>query len=57
MRRETSARSSGATSFHDAIGANEGCGSNNVYWDPKSDTIYWSFFWSDTVVQLDRETG
>jgi len=43
--------------FHDSIGANEGCGSNNVYWDPNSDTIYWSFFWSDTVVQLDRETG
>ena len=44
--------------FHDAIGAaDQGCGSNNVYWDPKTDTVYFSFFWSDTVVHLDRATG
>ncbi len=43
--------------FHEAIGASDPCGSNNVYWDPKTDTVYYSFFWSDTVVHLDRETG
>jgi hypothetical protein len=43
--------------FHEAIGVEEACGSNNVYWDPKSDTVYFSFFQSDTVVHLDRESG
>jgi len=44
--------------FHESIGASgEACGSNNVYWDPETDTVYYSFFWSDTVVHLDRETG
>ena len=45
--------------LHDALGVDpdQGCGSNNVWWDPKTDTVYFSFFWSDTVVHLDRETG
>jgi hypothetical protein len=43
--------------FHEEIGADEACGSNNVFWDAKTDTVYFSFFWSDTVVHLDRETG
>ena len=45
--------------WHDAIGADpdQGCGSNNVWWDPKTDTVYFSFFWSDTVLHLDRATG
>ena len=44
--------------FLESIGASgEECGSNNVYWDAASDTVYYSFFWSDTVVQLARETG
>jgi hypothetical protein len=43
--------------FHDSIGASENCGSNNVYWDEKTDSVYYSFFWSDTVVHLDRKSG
>jgi hypothetical protein len=44
--------------WQESIGAKgENCGSNNVYWDEKTDSVYYSFFWSDTVVHLDRKSG
>ena len=33
------------------------CAPNTIIWVPSTDTVLWSMYYSDTVVELDRKTG
>jgi hypothetical protein len=43
--------------FHDMLDVNEPCGSNTVWWDPETDRFFFSFFFTNTVVEIDHATG
>lgn len=41
-----------------ALGGDEGdCIPNTIIWNPADDTVLWSMFLNDTVVEVDRQTG
>jgi hypothetical protein len=43
--------------FHASQGISSMCMSNSLSWDPVSDSFLYSFYTTDTVVQVSRETG
>ena len=43
--------------FHDSIGANSSCQSNTLFWHESEDTFLFSFYTTNTVVEIDHQTG
>lgn len=44
--------------LHQEVGTlNFGCGSNGLFWDPTTDHFLFSFWSTDTVVEIDHATG
>jgi len=43
--------------WRESLGLGAGCGSNALWWDEKTDRFLFSFWSSDTVVEIDHATG
>jgi hypothetical protein len=43
--------------WHDDENFRESCGSNTIFWHEPTDSILFSFFYTDTIVHLDRQNG
>ncbi len=43
--------------FHDEVGTNDTCQSNTLYWHEPTDTFLYSFYTTDTLVEIDHVTG
>ena len=43
--------------FHDAMGVDDECQSNSLWWHEESDSFLFSFFSTSEVVQIDHATG
>ena len=43
--------------YLESIGDNDSCGSNTVYWNEPEDTVLFSMFTLDSVVEIDRTSG
>ena len=46
------------TAYLQSIGANANtCPPNSVVWLRSTDSVFWSMYYNDTIVEIDRETG
>jgi len=43
--------------FHEAVGEDKVCASNTLFWDPRTDHFLFSIYSTDTVVEIDHQTG
>jgi len=43
--------------FHDAVGVDQYCQSNTVYWHEPDDTFLFSLYSDETIVEIDHATG
>ena len=44
-------------SFHQSLDINRSCQSNTLYWHEDTDTFLFSFYTTNTVVEIDHQTG
>jgi len=43
--------------FHAQVGSEAPCNSNTLWWDPNRDSFLFSFYTTETVVEIDHQTG